>query len=157
LSVREAGATQKGDDMNGFDRREQPPASAYKLDAEGGVELTEGALETCVEEGALPEGHDGCFDVPTRFEVCGTCEGRGKHVDPAIDAGGLTPEDFDADPGFADAYFAGRYDIACVECDGLRVVPRATFPAPIAAALVKWAREEADYARHCAAERRYGC
>jgi hypothetical protein len=61
--------------------------------------------------------------LPARFEVCGRCEGRGKHVNPAIDAHGLTREDFESDPDFEDAYFSGRYDIACVKCLGLRVVP----------------------------------
>lgn len=57
-----------------------------------------------------------------KFEVCPRCEGRGKIVNPSIDGHGLSQEDFDQDPDFEEAYFAGRYDIACTECRGLRVV-----------------------------------
>ena len=57
------------------------------------------------------------------WEVCGTCEGRGKHVNPSIDAHGLTREDFDEDPDFAESYFRGDYDMPCNECHGRRVVP----------------------------------
>jgi hypothetical protein len=61
--------------------------------------------------------------VRVRFEVCPTCKGRGEHVNPSIDANGLTREDFDQDPGFAEGYFRGDYNVACYLCDGLRVVP----------------------------------
>jgi len=57
------------------------------------------------------------------FEVCGTCEGRGLHVNPSIDAHGLSAEDFYDDPDFAEAYFEGRYNVLCHECHGDRVVP----------------------------------
>jgi hypothetical protein len=61
--------------------------------------------------------------VPARFEVCPTCGGRGKHVNPGIDDCGLTSEDFDEDPGFYEEYRRGAYDVACYECSGKRVVP----------------------------------
>ncbi len=62
-------------------------------------------------------------EIPIRWEVCGTCEGKGSHVNPGIDAHGLSREDFDEDPDFAEDYFSGRYDVQCNECDGRRVVP----------------------------------
>lgn len=57
-----------------------------------------------------------------KAEVCSNCEGSGKIVNPSIDGHGLTREDFDDDPDFAEAYFAGRYDIDCPDCNGDRVV-----------------------------------
>jgi RecJ-like exonuclease len=60
--------------------------------------------------------------LPAKFEVCPRCEGTGSHVNPAIDGNGLTRDDFDEDPDFAEAYFAGDYDVRCEECKGRRVV-----------------------------------
>jgi hypothetical protein len=59
--------------------------------------------------------------IPVRYEVCGTCEGKGKHVNPNIDRNGLTAEDFDEDPDFRENYFSGMYDVPCNECHGNRV------------------------------------
>jgi hypothetical protein len=61
-------------------------------------------------------------EVPGRFEVCPRCQGRGRHVNPAIESHGITQEDFDADPDFMKGYFSGRYDIDCERCDGKRVI-----------------------------------
>ncbi len=66
---------------------------------------------------------DEMVELPAKFEVCSTCEGRGKHVNPSIDSRGLSAEDFAEDPDFAEDYFNGTYDVACVECKGKRVVP----------------------------------
>lgn len=62
-------------------------------------------------------------EFPLEYTVCSGCQGKGKHVHRAIDGHGLTREDFDEDPDFAEAYFSGRYDVTCEECDGARVVP----------------------------------
>lgn len=63
--------------------------------------------------------------IPFQFKygVCGTCDGKGTHVNPSIDAHGISPEEFDDDPDFRDNYFSGMYDVACYECQGRRVVP----------------------------------
>lgn len=61
--------------------------------------------------------------LPTKFELCSICEGRGTHVNRAIDGNGLGREDFDQDPDFAESYMRGDYDVACEECGGARVVP----------------------------------
>jgi len=61
--------------------------------------------------------------VPARYEVCGTCDGKGKHVNPSIDSNGLTAEDFDRDPDFFGDYMSGMYDVPCNECHGRRVSP----------------------------------
>jgi len=63
------------------------------------------------------------IEVPIKFEVCPTCDGKGTHVNPSIDSNGLTAEDFAEDPDFREDYFSGRYDVACYGCGGSNVVP----------------------------------
>lgn len=60
--------------------------------------------------------------LPTRWIVCPTCNGEGTHVDPSIDAGGLSADDFSADPDFAEDYVSGVYDVPCYGCDGRSTV-----------------------------------
>lgn len=50
--------------------------------------------------------------------ICPACSGEGACVNPAIDAGGLSADDFADDPDFAEAYFDGDYDEACRACAG---------------------------------------
>lgn len=74
-----------------------------------------------------------CFDdeetqIPFKWDVCPTCDGKGSHVNPSIDAHGLTADDFAEDPDFAESYFRGHYDQPCNECNGRRVVPVAVNP-----------------------------
>lgn len=68
------------------------------------------------------DGEEMEVSLPSYKEVCSNCHGEGKHVDRAIDGNGLSREDFDEDPDFAESYFAGDYDVTCEECHGLRVV-----------------------------------
>jgi len=63
------------------------------------------------------------LNLPAELEVCSLCGGKGKTVDPNIDAGGLTSDDFYDDPDFEEDYFGGTYDITCAQCEGKRVVP----------------------------------
>lgn len=56
------------------------------------------------------------------YTVCPVCDGKGSHVDPAIDGNGLSAEDFADDPDFREAYFGGSYDVQCSGCRGMRVV-----------------------------------
>jgi hypothetical protein len=60
-------------------------------------------------------------EVPVKFEVCETCDGKGHHVNPSVDSGGLTAEDFYDDPDFMEDYMSGRYDVSCYGCHGKRV------------------------------------
>jgi hypothetical protein len=62
------------------------------------------------------------IELPAVYGVCPRCQGRGTHVNPAIDGNGLTREDFDEDPDFEESYFRGDYDVQCYECRGKRVV-----------------------------------
>jgi hypothetical protein len=61
--------------------------------------------------------------LPAKLEICDLCRGMGTVVDPSIDAGGLSREDFDEDPEFEEDYFGGVHDIPCPQCGGKRVVP----------------------------------
>lgn len=60
--------------------------------------------------------------IAAKYEVCDTCNGKGTTVNPSIDAHGITSEEFDEDPDFAESYFRGDYDVSCRECGGKRVV-----------------------------------
>lgn len=60
--------------------------------------------------------------LPGRFEVCDLCRGTGSTVNPSIDCGGLTADDLDRDPYFAESYMGGRFDVTCTDCAGRRVV-----------------------------------
>jgi hypothetical protein len=73
------------------------------------------------EQRMIAQAYD--TEVPFKWEVCPTCNGRGRHVNPAIDCNGITAEDFDQEPGFREEYMAGMYDVRCYNCDGKRVVP----------------------------------
>lgn len=60
--------------------------------------------------------------LPCKREMCTHCDGKGTHVNPAIDGNGLSQELLDGDPDFAEAYFSGRYDVWCEVCEGERVI-----------------------------------
>lgn len=82
------------------------------------VQIDEGRMR------ALADFGDGDEEwVPITLEVCDSCGGRGKYVNPNIDRYGLTQEDFDEDPEFEEMYFRGGFDVQCEECQGMRVVP----------------------------------
>ncbi len=55
--------------------------------------------------------------------VCDLCRGKGAVVNPSIDAGGLTAEDFAEDPDFMEGYLSGMYDIQCPRCAGRTTIP----------------------------------
>lgn len=61
--------------------------------------------------------------IDVTLEICPTCQGRGSHVNPSIDAHGISSEEFSEDPDFAEAYQNGAYDVPCAECHGESVVP----------------------------------
>ena len=56
--------------------------------------------------------------IPYKQENCWQCDGKGTMVNPSIDAGGLSYDDFYGDPDFEEDYFSGRYDIQCSACRG---------------------------------------
>ena len=58
-----------------------------------------------------------------KWVVCTICDGRGEYINPSIDSHGLTREDFDEDPEFADDYRSGFYNMPCGLCKGRSVQP----------------------------------
>lgn len=69
-----------------------------------------------------PDGSQIERQIPTRWAVCPVCDGKGSHVNPSIDSGGLTGEDFADDPDFAESYRRGDYDQPCNRCGGRSTV-----------------------------------
>lgn len=99
-------------------------------------------------------------ELPTKFEVCPVCDGRGTHVNPSIDAGGLSASEFHEDPEFEELYFGGAYDVQCNRCGGKRVVAVADYEALTSEqreALEIQQRADAEYAAECRAELALGC
>lgn len=100
------------------------------------------------------DGGETDHEMPSKFEICHVCRGEGKHVNPSIDCGGLTQEDFAEDPDFAEDYMSGVYDVPCNNCRGLRVekvVDWDRVPKDLADA---YREQEAEKARWRAEERR---
>ena len=101
--------------------------------------------------------------LPVKFEVCDTCDGRGSHVNPSIDSGGLTSDDFYDDPDFEEDYHSGRYDVTCYSCGGKRVLPviNHSYLNEAQKKAVEYiedcARYEAEYQAQCRMERIMGC
>lgn len=105
-----------------------------------------------------PEAEEVAF--PARFEVCGLCDGRGSHVNPSIDAHGISAEEFDEDPDFREEYARGAYDVECYRCRGRRVEPVVDEENADPAALARleaYTTELAADARERDAEERWGC
>jgi len=99
-------------------------------------------------------------ELPTKWMVCPLCNGKGTHINPSIDAGGLTWEDFEEDPDFAADYKAGMYDIPCNKCTGKRVIKVPNYDRMTTKekeAYEKWQKEEAEYEAMVRAERRMEC
>ena len=98
--------------------------------------------------------------LPAMYEVCLTCDGKGTHVNPAIDDNGISAQEFIEDPDFQEAYFNGTYDVQCYECKGKRVVPRVDANRVDKTTLEAWEshlKSEYEYRSMCEAERRFGC
>jgi DnaJ-class molecular chaperone len=76
-----------------------------------------------IEDEETEENAETPFSFPAKFEVCPTCEGKGSHVDPSIDAHGITQEEFSEwSQEEKGDYFSGTYDVPCFECEGERLV-----------------------------------
>lgn len=79
--------------------------------------------EDCAECGA-EQSCDEEISFPGKREVCPTCDGSGKHVDPSIDGHGISAEEWDRDwdDEEREGYFRGDYDVICEQCGGANVV-----------------------------------
>lgn len=58
------------------------------------------------------------IELPTKWEICDVCNGNCKHVNPSIDAGGISMSEMHDDPDFYDDYMSGSYDVTCTPCGG---------------------------------------
>ena len=68
------------------------------------------------------DGEEITYTVPSKYEVCDGCSGKGSHVNPAIDGHGISGEEWaEWDDDERDAYRDGRYDVVCEDCNGKRV------------------------------------
>jgi hypothetical protein len=68
-------------------------------------------------------GSQATVSCESRFEICNTCQGRGKHVNPSIDCNGITASEWaDWDEEDQERYWTGGYDVACSQCKGERVI-----------------------------------
>ena len=97
--------------------------------------------------------------LPTKKIVCPTCEGKGTHVNRAIDGNGLDPELAD-DPDFMEDYLSGVYDVPCYECGGQNVVDvidESRCTKEQIASYDEHCADEYAYQRECEAELRFGC
>lgn len=112
------------------------------------------------EDGSYESEDSEDVDLPAKYAVCPTCDGHGTHVNPSIDAGGITAGEMD-DWGDEEreGYFDGRYDVTCYDCAGARVVPEIDEDRADKALLARVQRALDDDARFdaiSAAERRMG-
>lgn len=102
------------------------------------------------------EGDEVEHEVPAKYVVCPACDGKGRHVDPQVDAGGYYSDDQDEEDG----YFRGAYTVTCHTCAGKRVVMEVDAKNCDKALLERWR----DYLEECEeydavvrAERMLGC
>lgn len=91
--------------------------------------------------------------LPTKKAVCPRCSGTGSHVNRAIDGNGLSREDFDEDPDFAEGYMRGDYDVTCEECGGANVVDEIDEDRCNTVDLAAFRKQEAEHQRDYDSER----
>ncbi len=106
------------------------------------------------------EGWETVVSLPAKWVVCDVCDGKGTVVNPSIDCGGLTGEDFADDPDFANDYMSGVYDQPCNRCQGrttISVVDRDRCDADLLAAYDEAVKDEADAEAAQRAELAMGC
>lgn len=128
------------------------------------IATIESYIDGDAETGFLYEDVE--LQIRCTFEVCPTCDGKGKHVNPSIDAGGISSGDefwdddwdYDGAEGGQSRYMRGDYDVPCYECHSKRVVPVPSSDNPdfILKALQEWDLDQAAYEAERAAERRMG-
>jgi len=98
--------------------------------------------------------------IPSMLEICSKCKGEGKMDNPAFSNGFTSTEWHEMDGEDQDRYMSGAYDVACTGCSGCGMVRvpdigRTTFAQRRLLVLKRReARDERQYERECAAERR---
>lgn len=66
----------------------------------------------------IPEGDETPEPDRSPWVICTLCRGEGTHVNPSIDAHGISAEEMHDDPDFAESYMRGDYDVPCARCGG---------------------------------------
>jgi DnaJ-class molecular chaperone len=108
----------------------------------------------------LFDGEDNEIELPTKWAICGTCDGEGKH---SRHLGAYTRDEFYeafGTPEEREDYFAGFYDKSCEDCDGtgkVKVVDDSRLTEEQRTALREAVDDEAEYQATVEAERRMGC
>ena len=107
------------------------------------------------------DGEEMTVEVPSKWGICESCDGNGRHDHPAF-ANGISGEEWANEWSEEDreAYLSGAYDVRCDECEGSGKVR-----VPVLSAMTPEEREayeehlnnERYYALERAAERRWGC
>ena len=132
----------------------------YQSEIDAGVDLRKMTFTFEVDDGEGDEPTS--YVLPVKMEVCPTCQGRGTHVNPSIDAGGITEDSDiwdDVDEYGENNYLSGRYDVTCYTCKGRNVVASIDRKGADKKVLKIWEemeREEGEYQATCRAERLMG-
>ena len=133
-----------------MDRRDMSYDDFTSFDARSMIATIEFAKET--EDGDYED-----LTLHCHYEVCGTCHGKGHHVNPSIDSHGISSDEFYEDPDFAESYFRGDYNQTCVECHGNNVVPVPDEDDPNIKHWNDYLQGKYEMYAEMAAERRAGC
>lgn len=60
--------------------------------------------------------------LPGKNEVCGECQGDGRHTNRNIDGNGITQSEWNEwDYEDRETYMSGGYDVTCTECHGNKI------------------------------------
>ena len=133
--------------------------SSYEvLKFENGI--AEVRLHECVVDDLQEDGHPitEILSVKGCLEDCYQCDGKGKVVNPAIDAGGISCDDFGEDPDFYESYMGGAYDIQCPECNGSgKMIGDIELPEVVMKACHRFDEDQHDSYNEWLSEMRYGC
>lgn len=107
------------------------------------------------------DDNDEEHELPARWRVCGTCDGRGTHVNPSVDGHGIGAEEWERDwsDEEREGYFRGDYDVTCYECKGrttVMAVDRESCDPELYKKYQEHLREERSYAAMEEMERKMG-
>jgi hypothetical protein len=147
-------------DAHNYDRDSRVVNAREQAEFNSGFDVRSMTFTFQVDNGEEEE-EPKSYVLPAKYEVCPTCNGRGSHVRPSVDAGGYNFDDDDYDPETGESvYWSGMYDQTCETCHGRTTVPVIDRDRADKATLAIWderCEEDADYERICRMERMMGC
>lgn len=142
-----------------MDRRDFVAKYGTELSTLPNVEISFSAMRATFFLDSGEGGEPTVHSLSLKWKLCPTCGGCGCHVNPSIDSGGLSAEDFEDDPDFRELYFNGSYDVECYECAGrttvLSIDEETSNPESLKVANDLF-EDRLDFIRECESERRYG-